>query len=492
MILLNALGGVHPRLILIAYAGIASTAFFVMSVGIWASTAATDARRASGIMILTLFAWLFIPFVLGMTPLLTRLGLRMPAFILTCNAWVLASNPLSLLPLFMGGSSTRALSRAVAWMAGLQFAAGLVLLTASILHLRPAYRAHAGGDGGPLSRWFSRPVWRFRPRPPVGDDPILWREMHTARGGLIGQLAGQSIMLAAYGALGYVTWFFAERAFLELWHHGYSAVSKSAGKPELNLVLRFFLDESGPGVPVDAARIDFNLFLRFVTGTVLYLLALIPSGVAVELLVSEREKETWSSLIATSLSARDILRGKLLSAIWRIRGLALTVVFLWTLGLLSGAVHPLGYLAANLILIASTAFCLMFGLVVALQVKDRKDAMGRNMALVLLPIVSAALPYLLPAGISSVLWGAASTPFVTWLCLASHREIHSAFVASNFDQAANWIGLNTGASPLLTALTCLLAILAPALCAWRMWKYAVANFDRFVGRPWKNPRAPRD
>ena len=169
-----------------------------------------------------------------------------------------------------------------------------------------------GGDSGPIARRLSRPVWRFRPRPPVADDPILWREMHTNRGGLIGQLIGQCLGLAVLAALAYGTFFFGSRAFAEVWRHGYTAVGTLAERPELNLVLRFFMDDSTSNMPADAYRVDFNVFLRFVTLAIMFVTSLVCGGIGLELIVTERAKDTWSSLIATSLSAREILLGKFL------------------------------------------------------------------------------------------------------------------------------------------------------------------------------------
>ncbi len=404
MILLNVLGGVHPRLILIAYAGIASTGFFILTLGIWVSSGAPDGRRATSITLLVLIAWLSVPVIVGMTPVLTKIGLRPPDFIMTANAWILASNPVGLLPRFVGGINPPALYSAVEWMSGVQIAAGLVLVIASIPRLRPAFRANVGGDGRGLSRRFFLPAWRFRPRPPVGDDPIFWRERFTSRTGLIGQIAGFCIGSAIHCTLAYFTFFFARRAFVELWHHGYSAVTPAAGRPELNLVVRFFLDESGPGVPIDAARTDFNIFLRFATCSIMFMLAMVSSGIAMEVLAVERVKETWNSLIATPLTGRDILLGKFRAALWRMRGILLTLVLLWTLGLLSGALHPLGFLAALLILASSISLYLVFGLAVVLKFTDRNAAASRALTPIFIPMISAALPFLLPAGLSSVLW----------------------------------------------------------------------------------------
>jgi hypothetical protein len=426
-----------------------------------------------------------------MTPVLTRLGLRPPAFIMTANAWILASNPVSLLPRFVGGVNPPALYSAVEWMSGVQIAAGVVLVIASIPRLRPAFRANVGGDGRGLTRGFLLPAWRFRPRPPVGDDPIFWRERYTSRVGLIGQLAGFCISLAINCTLAYFTFFFARRAFVELLNHGYSAVTAYARRPELNLLVRFFLDDSGPGAPIDAARTDFNIFLRFVTCTILFMLALVSTGIAMEVLAGERTKETWNSLIATPLSGRDILLGKFRAALWRLRGLLLTLVLLWVLGLLSGALHPLGFLAALLMLASSTSLCVVFGLWVVLKITDRKVAAGRALTPIFLPLISAALPFLLPAGFSSVLWGAASTPLVAWLSLVSYRDVHHVLHHPlELYPPMEWIALRTADGPLAAPLACLIGIIAPAVVAWWIWNLSLASFDRYVGRPCRNdPRS---
>ncbi len=335
MILLNVLGGVHPQLILLAYAGILSTAFFILSFATWVSSGAPDGRRASSIAVLAVMAWLIVPFLLGATPLLSRIGIRPPDFLVTINAWILASNPISLLPRFIGGVNPRALASAVSWMCGLQLASGAVFVAASIFRLRRAYRTNVGGDGHGLMRRLALPAWRLRPRPPVGDDPIFWRERFTSRSGLIGQLMGFCILSAISCTLAYFTFFFARRAFVELWHHGFTAATTSAQKPEINLILRFFMEQSGPGVPIDAARTDFNIFIRFMTAAILFMIALVATGIALEVLNTERTRETWNSLIATPLSGRDILLGKLRACLWRLRGTLVTVLALWTLGLLS-------------------------------------------------------------------------------------------------------------------------------------------------------------
>ena len=493
MILLNVLGGVHPHMILLAYAGIASTALLVLAISLFVSSGAATGRRAASITVFLIVAWLTIPVFVGMTPLLSRIGLHPPAFVREIIAWLLASNPFGLVPMFIGGAvNPRAVYYTLGKMCGLQLAGAAVLILGAIVRLRPAFRVNSGGDGGPLVRRLSRPAWRFRPRPPVSDDPILWREMHTRRGGLIGQLAGQCIGLAVLAAIAYVTFFFASRAFIELWHHGYMAVPFTTERPELNLVLRFFLDDSGPHVPIDAARLDFNLFLRFATCSILFMLALVSSGIAIELIVTERAKDTWNSLLATPLSAHHILLGKLRAAIWRLRGLGMIMFFLWTLGLLSGAIHPLGLLVTVLLTVTSTSLFIVFGLRAAVRAPDHSTAYGGALGLPFLTMLSSGLPYLLPAGIGSACSGAGSAPFVAWLSLTSYREMHNVWQL-RVNPAFEWIKLDSGGGPPLAALTGLIGIVAPALAAWWMWNNTVANFDRWVGRPSRiNPVIPDD
>ena len=124
MILLHVVGGVHHRLILLAYAGIASTAILMLAISLLISSSASTGRRAVNVSVLCIATWLALPGLLNLTPLLTRIGLRQPGFLRDVNAWLLASNPVTLLPRFIGGfPSPAALYYAVGSMCALQLAA---------------------------------------------------------------------------------------------------------------------------------------------------------------------------------------------------------------------------------------------------------------------------------------------------------------------------------------------------------------------------------
>ncbi len=240
MLLLHPLGGIDLRLILLAYAGMTTAAFFTIALGICVSTGGTNVRVASAVSVLAWFAWLIGPFFVAMV--FPRVGLRLPSFVSAANAWVMASSPLALVFKIAGGATpSSGLVVAVAWMCGLQVAGGALLLLWAIARLRSAFRRSVSGGRQGLAARLTQPGWRWRPKPPVGDDPILWRERHTARAGLIAHAIGLLFGLGMYGILAYVTLVFARPALIEVWRHGYRSGITSAERPEWNLAIRFFL-----------------------------------------------------------------------------------------------------------------------------------------------------------------------------------------------------------------------------------------------------------
>ncbi len=72
----------------------------------------------------------------------------------------------------------------------------------------------------------------------------------------------------------------------------------------------------------------------------------------------------------------------MLAALWQMRWIITTLVVLWTIGLIAGAIHPLGYLAVVIEVAALTWFFLTRGMLVSVQAKDLATATG----------ISAGLP----------------------------------------------------------------------------------------------------
>jgi len=201
-------------------------------------------------------------------------------------------------------------------------------------------------------------------------------------------------------------------------------------------------------------------------------------------IATERARETWSSLIATPLTASDILRSKMLAALWQMRWVLTTLLVLWTIGLIAGAIHPLGYIALVIELAASTWFFLARGTLASVRAKDLATATGLSARLAILLTFSGAVPMLLPARLNSVLLGLGSLPFVSYLSLVSYRDVRAAlhFPACPY---LPWIGITTGEGTLRVVATCVIAIVAPALGGLYYWRYANAHFDRLIDRPWR-------
>jgi hypothetical protein len=295
------------------------------------------------------------------------------------------------------------------------------------------------------------------------------------------------INLGIYGALAYVTYFFGRPALVELWHHGYGSGITSAIRPEWNLMVRFFMSGADVSPPADLARTEFNLYLRYVTTPLVFLITLVAAGMAAEGIIRERTAETWDSLIATPLAARHILRSKLLVALWRMRLLLTTLLALWTIGLVAGAIHPAGYLVSLCVVAAWTWLMLVSGMSISIVANDMATSNSRTLGLTFVSIGTIALPFLLPGRIGSVLWGAGSAPFCTWLSLVSYRDVRNAWQYPVYP-ALQWMHIETREGHVAVAATCLFGIIIPIMWGSYLWIDALANFDRRIGRPFKTTK----
>ncbi len=481
IMLLNKLGGVDGWLILTGYAGIVSTGLFLAAFSIWFSATAPDTRRALARAFLFLIAWFAGPFFVA--HIFPRVGLRLPDWLRAANAWVLASSPASLLVKLPGLANGKGLVGSVARMCGLQAVAASICLIGAIIGLRFAYRAHATGEAGGALRQFMHTSWRMRPKPPVGDDPIFWRERYTNRARGLTRLLDLLVYLGIAVAIAYPTWFFGKPALFEVWNHGYASGSTSSEPPEFNLIVRFF-PYSRTGLAVDQSRIDFNVFLRFTTVFFSLFVGATAAALGADAITAERSRETWSSLIATPLTAHDILRAKTLATFWRLRWIVGTIVVLWMLGLIAGAIHPLGFALSFLVLFSWTWFMIAWGMFCAIRARVAELATLPGIGLAYLLLGTAVLPFFLPTSISSVLIGSGSSSFVLWLAEFSYRDLRNALHYPAYPQL-QWIGIETGEGLLRVAMTCLIGIVSPVLGGLFVWQCATAHFDRLVGRPWR-------
>ncbi len=485
MLLLNLLGGVDGWLILTAYAGIVSTGLFLAALATWFSAMAPDTRRALARAFLCSIAWFSGPVFVAL--LFPRLGISLPGWLRTANAWVLASSPVSLLVILPGLVAGKGLLYTVTWMCGLQLVGAAICLIGTIFGLRFAYRAQAGGEAGGALRHLMRTSWRWRPRPPVGDDPIFWRERYTNRARGLARLGDLLIYLGIGVAIAYPTWYFGKLALVEVWNHGYTSGLTTGERPEFNVIIRFF-PNMATGLAVDQSRVDFNIFLRFITVFFSLFVGATAAALGADVIIAERTRETWSSLIATPLTAQDILWAKTLATFWRMRLIIGSLVVLWILGLIAGAIHPLGFVLSILALFSGTWFMVAWGMLCAIKARAATVATLPGISLAYLLSSTAVLPFFLPTNISSVLLGSGSSSFVLWLAEFSYRDLRNALHYPAYPHL-QWIGIETGEGLLRVAATCLIGIVVPVLGGFFVWRSATAQFDRLVGRPWRQDPA---
>jgi ABC-type Na+ efflux pump permease subunit len=229
------------------------------------------------------------------------------------------------------------------------------------------------------------------------------------------------------------------------------------------------------------ARLEFNIALRQFSALLVMLYVVMISGTAAMSVILEYERNTWPSLIATSLTGWEIIRAKMVAAIWRARGAALTLIALWAIGLLAGAVHPLGFLSAIAALIVVGALYAALGVVLSLQIGERKQTNNMIILLVLCVLPFSGLAILLP-GSASVFLGACSTPFLIWSSLFSYEDVRS-IVHSGVLPQLGGTNIKPGVSAQMVLAACWSAMIAHAVGAFLLTRSTCRRFDSVVGRP---------
>jgi ABC-type transport system involved in multi-copper enzyme maturation permease subunit len=458
MILLSLCGGVDPRLVLLAHAGTAAVAFFMAGLSILVSTRERNTARALKQTIGLATAWFVLPGVLQV--LVPRVSRLLWYWLKPFVDWWAASSPNSVAEALLRSGLGPMAFDAILWMIALQLALGSLLMAWSVVRLRRASRSLAEGEG---ARGGFAHVWlglrrRLFGKPACGGDPVLWKEIHTARMPGLTEVLGLIISLAVVAAIGYGTYYFGRPAFTEMQSHGFGATTPQP------------------------RRTDFNRFLSHVSSWVEFFMLLIVAGVAANSVTLERARDTWDSLIATPLTGSQILRAKMIGTAWKVRPWAALLVFLWMLGLLSGSVHPVGFVIAVLLLGASIWFMAALGTYASLLSRDVAQASNRALVPALL-LMGTFLSCYLPLRFPTILMGALSPPFINWVCLVSSGEIRAMLNGDATFRRIEHMNIYSHEGGLRVLVACLFSIAAFAGGAAWLTRAAFKRFDRVVGRP---------
>jgi ABC-type transport system involved in multi-copper enzyme maturation permease subunit len=447
--LLSLLGGIEPLLIVLVYAATLTTGFFLAAMAVLVSTVAIRVRDAITAVYTFEVAWLFLPTLIKSQ--MARDWPRIYDIVGPVNEWFVASGPVDFVSgfnFFRASSST--ITEAVLWMMGLQVAYGVVFATLAVWWLRPVFRRLEGRvpRRGRVVRFFRRPA--------IGDDAMLWKERHTSTATVPSRVIGAIIVLGLLTLLTYWTIRYGLPASAEFASDGYS--------------LR------GGGTN---ARREFNAFLR-TSCTVAFSIAMLATATAAANgFTSEREEDTWSSLIATPLDSWEIVRAKMIGAVWRVRGLFVVVLVLGLIGVLCGSVHPIGVivfvLGAGVFVWFSTALGTYLSLASRSTWRAQTGVIGFLLALnggylfCLLPIICGT-------GFT-LLYGMGCTPFIEASTLVAPWEVRRVLDGS-------WPEGPGGSSVEMVA-TCMFGLFGYGGSAWAVTRACVGRFEEVADRPHK-------
>lgn len=439
--LMTLLGGVAPAMVLLVDLATATTAFLLAGLSLLVSTHARKVREAVLVVYLIELAWL-----VGLPLLDAMLDWAWPA----AHAWagpllkaIQSISPIGLAGNFSSMAGSGSMLAAASWTMGLQMAVGAGFVMIAVARLRPVYRAQSNeratrGEGRTIRcRWLAR-------RGP-GDAPMLWKEMHVGRVGGLHRWVVRGAGLLGLLLVGY--WGFL------------------LGGPAWNELLA-----SGYGMH-QSAREEYSIFVRISGGVLYSVWTLAAAAGAAASVTSEREEDTWNSLLATRLEPSDILLAKMAGALWRLRGLGGLMIVIWLSGVALGAVHPLGFVLVLGAWILYSGFAVALG--TFLSLKSRSTTRATTLTVLLLIFLNGG--YLLccvPLRADTAVIAAGCSPFIMGALPLSYDDF--------------WRVFESGSQRLISAeaiSTCILSLLGYGVGAVLLVAVVLFDFDRDADRP---------
>ena len=218
----------------------------------------------------------------------------------------------------------------------------------------------------------------------------------------------------------------------------------------------------------------FNLFIRIV-GATLYLLALLTvTATAAGAITTEREAETWTGLIASPLAPEEILKAKRAGVYRRTWPLIAALIVLWIVGLISGAVHPYGFLAAMVLLPPYLSAAAALGLFVSLHARSTARAIGVAVCLTIV-LHGGYLLLCAPMSPGTPVVAFGCSPLLIFLALISPGDLRN--LGSFVSQDSLY---NRGGEIIFAAM---LSVLAYTVLAVAVNILSAVAFDSAVDRP---------
>jgi ABC-type transport system involved in multi-copper enzyme maturation permease subunit len=452
MALLSLFGGIAPEDLLLAYVGTASTALFLAAISVGVSAVSKKVRDAILASYLIGALWLFAPIFLQEISRATWSPLH--ALLSPINQLLIASGPFAMVapgPAWLGSTP----AERFAWMVGLQVAGATLIIALATARLRPAFRAEGSGRVRLPGRARGRRLIprRLVPRPACGDDPMMWKELHSSQTGSISRFFAAVVWLGTLGGFGYGLYYVARGALLEMWANGYAHTFDDMHTENLNGIVR--------GV-----------------SCVLYILSGLGVASAAAASVSgEKESDTWISLVSTDLSPEEILRAKMAGAVWALRWFLSLALVVLLVGLVLGAVHPFGFLAAIVSMAVYLWFAAALGTYYSIVCRNSTRSLIWTIATILI-LNGGYLMLVLLVYDDSPAVAFASTPFIYTISIVGFQDVWD-FMA--FD-GSPWGGMFRNERWGMT-LAIALGLSFYWACSAVLTLVCFSRFDRLIDRP---------
>jgi ABC-type transport system involved in multi-copper enzyme maturation permease subunit len=457
--ILGLFGGIPVEYVVFAYVGTFSTAAFAVALTVLISTLVRRVRQAVVISYLLMLGWLFLPTAIGLV-----VGALYPAIYIRISPtleWLSFSSPVDVWiqavrqPSALGFVASMPLDEFVGRV-GLQLGEAAVMLLLAIWRLRPTFRRQ---EEAPARRtWFRstrsharRPRWLDRPA--CGDDAVLWKERYFAPADLFTKMVLLPAIIIVTLPLALMTEVEGNISsrFLDLWSNGWRAGQFRGASL------------------VWALQVDLGWYTAF------WLLAV--AGACASSVTIEREEDTWVSLTATPLTGWEIVRGKVLGAIWNQRGFGAVLMFLWSVGLVTGVVYPTRILASVTLVALLTWLAAAIGVHASMRSHSTSRAVAST--IVTLSVFNGYPVLLVLWFMGGLSWNSSFSLLGTMPMLAAGPLVPAQMVAR-----ATWIGRDLSSIPATVPRPLALVLLTLyALSAILLTIRVIKRFDRWLDRP---------
>ncbi len=220
----------------------------------------------------------------------------------------------------------------------------------------------------PIPKRFNRPLKsqgligrQVFPAPPCGNRPLIWKEMwHQQRGLFVRAVILLMVVLVLPFVL-VITGLNIWDTIVEVWEYGYGTTDTEQSYRD---------------------RLDFQKSVAVMT-LVLFVIGMFGLvQAAAGSITTEREKDTWLSLLGVPASASEFVRAKMLGALWSQRYCWYGIAILWTLALLCGSLRPWSLVVSLLGFAIMTGFAASLGVRISMAVRSSLRAQATAQFLV--------------------------------------------------------------------------------------------------------------